>query len=346
MVHGMVTTFGCNKVDRGFTLVELLVVIAIIGILVAMLLPAVQSAREAARASQCRNNLKQIGLAVLNFESSIGRLPGGAEYQPEDCLDPVKLTGCRGEGMYTMILPYMEQGSVDSRITDLLRERSGSKWVDETIVADPTLANLRIPVFICPSTGVWAHILPRRDYTGVTGGKRTNPLLKEKQPEGTGWRGDSFTDGVFAQYRPLRIARITDGTSNTLAVGESISPSKWGSGPGYGKGEPECTGDSYGPGNENCGGPGAWWNGGGGDPAEPDKWSTGRTLASVDKPLNSQWVDPQLMDAEQNNICFSSDHVGGNVGFLFMDGHVEFIGDSISHNALRSLATYAGGEVN
>lgn len=332
------------RFHSAFTLVELLVVIAIIGILVALLLPAVQSAREAARASQCRNNLKQIGLGILNFESAMQRLPGGTEANAEDCTQPDTLKDCRGIGMYALILPYLEQGSLDTRLSDILDQRDEAGWAWPTFVSDPVVADMRISVYICPSTATWSGVQPRRDYTGVTGGKRTNPILQDKQPEGTGWRGDSFTDGVFAAFRPIKMARIIDGTSNTLAVGESISPSKWGGPqgwPGYAQGEPECTSKGYGPGNEDCGGPGCWWHGSDGSLNDPNGWSTGRALASVDKPLNSQWTDPQLADAESNNICFSSEHPAGNVGFLFVDGHVEFVSDSIDHNVLRAQATYA-----
>ena len=97
-----------HKFRRGFTLVELLVVIAIIGILVAMLLPAVQAAREAARRTQCTNNLKQIGLAILNFESQFGALPAGAVHKDQ---------GRDAEyTMFLLLLPYLEEGDVNHNI--------------------------------------------------------------------------------------------------------------------------------------------------------------------------------------------------------------------------------------
>lgn len=101
-----------RKKLRGFTLVELLVVIAIIGILIALLLPAVQSAREAARRMQCSNGLKQIGLALLNYESTHGRFPAGAAVSiPEQC----NSLDCRGNPMYVAILPYLELGSIEQQ---------------------------------------------------------------------------------------------------------------------------------------------------------------------------------------------------------------------------------------
>ena len=93
-----------NKSRNGFTLVELLVVIAIIGILIALLLPAVQAAREAARRMQCTNNLKQLGLGILNYESANGSLPAGSVYNSSNCTSGE----CYGTSFLAVILPYME----------------------------------------------------------------------------------------------------------------------------------------------------------------------------------------------------------------------------------------------
>ena len=103
------------KMRRGFTLIELLVVIAIIAVLIALLLPAVQAAREAARRAQCSNNLKQIGLAMHNYHSSVGKFPQGTS--DEAGYTPFKYSG--GWGMWSAqaeMLPYMEQNAIYNEI--------------------------------------------------------------------------------------------------------------------------------------------------------------------------------------------------------------------------------------
>ncbi|NOY41109.1 MAG: DUF1559 domain-containing protein [Planctomycetes bacterium] len=157
----------------GFTLVELLVVIAIIGVLVALLLPAIQAAREAARRMSCSNNLKNIGLGIINFESAQGNLPYSHSYKPEDvdengdwiwgpgvpgALDPSRgKTGYNGKGWLVDILPQLEQQAMYDQITQTLADFPGDFGVNGPFgsgMGRPSLREImgqQLPVITCPS---------------------------------------------------------------------------------------------------------------------------------------------------------------------------------------------------
>jgi len=187
----------------GFTLIELLVVIAIIAILIALLLPAVQQAREAARRMQCKNNLKQLALAVHNYVDVATVLP------PSACINPViTATGNNGSwGVHGRILPFLDQGNLYNSI-------------DLTVAWDfqQAISGLKIPGYACPSD-------PRSDETRDAGSGR--PIL---YPTSYGFNfGTWFVynpvtgqggDGAFYPNAKLRMAAFTDGTSNTLMVAE------------------------------------------------------------------------------------------------------------------------------
>lgn len=324
-----------NRTLAGFTLVELLVVIAIIGILVGLLLPAVQAAREAARRTQCQNNLKQIGLGILNYESARSELPPGSEVKVPDYCGGDQ---CRGIPLSILIMPYLEAGLLPDILQQRLDSRNGNGGAWGLIASDEgdDVGNTRIDTYVCPSTQNWTGILPRLDYIPVIGGPGDtsigyHPRDPNKQPVAINDRGRVYTNGPFNLGAVVSLKRVLDGTSNTLAVGECVSATRYGAGPGYGTDE---------------GGPGAWWFGGSCALKFADDYSGHhfRGLRSTYKPINSHITDPQTQAAQQNDACFSSDHPGG-AQFVFIDGHVAFLQEGIDYDVYQALATIAGGEI-
>ena len=248
----------CAALRRGFTLVELLVVIAIIGVLVALLLPAVQSAREASRRTSCANNLKQLGVAALNFENSYSRLPPGQLAPPPPNYD-AQAGSHQLLGTLVHCLPYMEQNNIYTLILtnpdpDVISSYWGSN--SSTVAA----SKVRIKSFACPSTDIYqppanvavsmglyvrsgtggtiATIFPSTDsnwgsylamgktnYVGCSGylGNITGFVFGSADATLLGVSASTSTleyEGVFGVRSKTRLANVTDGTSNTMMFGE------------------------------------------------------------------------------------------------------------------------------
>ena len=216
MTTNLVSERQCSRRVRGFTLVELLVVIAIIGILIALLLPAVQAAREAARRSQCTNNMKQLALATHNYHDT------------HKCL-PMNNPAPNGFSWITMALPYFEMGSLYEQL-DFNISLYDSVGNNRTLVTTP------IDALLCPTDptpGIRDDLATWWPYPGLLTASDTGPTGVTCY---MGYQGDWFTaatdppDGLYERTpeTPVRFRDILDGTSNVMAIGErSPSYSCW-----------------------------------------------------------------------------------------------------------------------
>jgi prepilin-type N-terminal cleavage/methylation domain-containing protein/prepilin-type processing-associated H-X9-DG protein len=301
----------------GFTLVELLVVITIIGILIALLLPAVQAAREAARRIQCQNNLKQLGLALHNYHSQYNCFPAAEAITYETQCN--SSNQCRGAPIYVVLLPYVEQGGLDSQY-DYNSPLGWHDWVN----FDPMgirLRDQRLVVYQCPSDDRSTQYPSQRVYFAVVGGKKYSAVSQS---------GYVYADGLFGINRWKRFADISDGSSSTLAFGESVHGAfRQGSGPSGG-GVPD-------------GLPVMWWHGGACAPGCPyGTQFLGTGYRSTRNPINSSILPMDL--TKENNAPFGSFHSGG-AHFLFADGHVSFLLDTIHLPTYQEMSTIAGGEI-
>ena len=204
-----------RPVRRAFTLVELLVVIAIIGMLVALLMPAVQAARESARRSECNNNLKQIGLGIHNFEGVYGKFPPAATRVEID-------TYMHGPTWWVYTMPYIEQtGTYDKIIFP--RQTfwfGGAGGHPNTII----WLNMRFPYMQCPSSSLPSFSTSSGDagyqrpfYTCILGATPHPTAMNANAPQ---FRGPISDGGVITLARGQKMSSITDGTSTTIMVGE------------------------------------------------------------------------------------------------------------------------------
>lgn len=319
-----------NKKDKGFTLVELLVVIAIIGILVALLLPAVQAAREAARRNQCVNNLKQVGLAMQNYHGTYNQLPLGN-------------AGCCSGTWQMRILPFIEEQALADLYQFLPADAEfflvEYKYDNLDLTADPPITNLqvtqsRIPGLTCPSDE------PQVDSRGITYHNyvanygNTNHIGRDHQRPGNayitylgapfiGVDGDETLDTPGDPGREVPFRKISDGLSKTLLASEAIQ----------------------GQFNDRRGL--TWWGWGAGfESRYSPNSSTGDIMQQAEACVNELPNPPCVAETSgtgrfQNTA--RSKHVGG-VNAVLCDGSVHFVSDDIELAAWRAVSTARGEE--
>jgi prepilin-type N-terminal cleavage/methylation domain-containing protein/prepilin-type processing-associated H-X9-DG protein len=295
-----------------FTLVELLVVIAIIGVLVALLLPAVQAAREAARRSQCTNNLRQLAIAMHNYHDTHLAFP--INYMPRAASTYSWMQG---------VLPYIEQAALYIQIVP---------GAPTTLTANATVASTPIKTYRCPSDG----LLKNGMITNASDGGGTKAATNYKANCGANWmwtitntdnarwpndgNGLQHCDGLMCSNaqggQPIpvgdlmknltRMASITDGTANTFAIGEAVPAwSAW-----------------------------SWW------------YNENAAVATCALPLNyRKGIDrlDQFASSWQRNYSFFSLHPAG-ANFAMCDASVRFVADNIDTPTYRALATVEAGD--
>lgn len=295
-----------RRLARAFTLVELLVVIAIIGVLIALLLPAVQSARESARRMHCANNLKQIGLSIHNYASTHKAFPASDNIQfPDNC----NSGSCRGAPMWMTLLPYLEDSAIEGSY-----DKSTVMGTNTLVGNDDPLSKIVIDLYKCPSVSMWEDLPERRDYYGVRG-QDVN-----RQPR--------HADGLFVMAQVTKPGKITDGLSHSLAAGEAIHGDRYG--------KPDIF---Y---NTASGGATPWiWGGNCNRGTAKNPCSGGqrtrRSARSTKFPINSV-LDP--IGGQYDQVPFGSEHPGG-AQFVWADGHVSFIEESIGTDLYQAYGSIA-----
>jgi prepilin-type N-terminal cleavage/methylation domain-containing protein/prepilin-type processing-associated H-X9-DG protein len=297
----------CRLIRHAFTLVELLVVIAIIGVLVALLLPAVQTAREAARRMQCTNNLKQIGLAIHGYHDVQGRFPSGFVYQtPRLLARGDRPNRAPGFSWHSLILPQLEQANLYSSLNFGL-----GMWQqpNRTIVATP------LKVAVCPSAvnpSKWFKVGSASDQWGFDdpGLAATNYLGCAGSFVQSAYYDQPVQrkNGIIIEDGDFRFSNVEDGTSNTFLAGESIF---------FGSGGSTIPGNFF-------------W-----DPTwfghfRHDLGGTADSPESVMRTGEFRMNPPKVAADNVKRNTFSSRHPGG-ANFVMADGATRSVNETINH---------------
>ena len=325
---------------RGFTLIELLVVISIIAVLIALLLPAVQQAREAARRTQCKNNLKQIGLAMHNYIDSFDCFPPGYLGFPAaaggTCATINNVAPrAQGWGWGVYILPFLDQGNLYNQLSPGPLQTvcdNPQSPADAPTVGNSQLQRQKIVAYVCPSASD-PDLNQTRDASTSPNSPSAHGKSNYRAVSGVNFNGKDITVGsatygfsaVFGDatlYPPAKLRDDTDGTSNTFLVGECFRRDVDGNNLTF-------TGPSAGVKGEYVGG--MWC----GLPADTRQ-------SSVVGPLALSPSSFAMNGASIN--AFASQHVGGG-HFLLADGSVRFISNNSDQNTIARIGLMNDGSV-
>lgn len=310
---------GRHPQSSAFTLVELLVVVSIIGLLIMLLMPAIQSAREAARRGSCANNQKQVGVAIANYEGAFHKFPKGRlgcddkgyYWDAAVCSPDLTAEEKTGASGFVDLLPQLEQQAV----YDMLDVAHGGLWnrniADVGWYSNPQKSwgvMKRLQVFVCPSDD--SEPISRVYYPPILAATGSyafcNGSLGPQDPAGAVKYGN---DGLFLYVIQRKAKQVEDGLSNTLMLGEvkladtQESSNTW----------------TYTLANADC-------------------------LRSTANPLNTQ-PGAGHVDLGRRNGAFGSQHPAGAV-FAFADGHVDFLADDIEFRLYQDLSTIAVGSAD
>ncbi len=343
--------------NSGFTLIEVLVVITIIGVLIALLLPAVQAARESARRVQCANNLKQIGIALHTYHDALGVFPYGMGAR-------FKYNVFMWHSAQAMLLPYLDNAPLFNAINFNYPIASGQNnwgppWAKDAFVVNLTALSAKVSTFLCPSDPTDSSVF-YDPATGVT--FPGNNYLGNSGVNPRGWWNPQVADGLFFPEICVRLSAITDGASNTTAFSERLK----GSGD-QGRYIPhgdilEIRGfrsalierndlgeirrlaqgcQDLSPEN-GAAVPGGW---------NQSHWFEGDIGFGVYNHLlppnqnSCENLEPGLSVLMKSTAYTASSYHPGGVNVLMADGAVRFVKDSVGRSTWWALGTRAGGEV-